>query len=1172
MLGHFSKQAEADPMALIPWLESVVLRPEESRTTAIKVRLRGNILHVLCESASSEGLSKDYVLMRLVRSLMEPDIQSRLETDFPDIHQIYVYNRRNRQAKPAWSAPIYLNRLEHHLERLVEAAEDSRIVARVAARSALPASFTQLSDISLARQGDSAAIARYLSEALSALNVGVEVSAKVVPGKARRSKSVIDARPQGLSKASQPEADQPQANQTEDQLKENQTERSDNQQLKLDQNKLNQTSDPSFQSDPIQAALSKADQPSASDSNLEQPDTNTNDLVSRLWIFCTASYSPDPLLIAEPIAQRLRQLRLQKFQDAVITIQVTGEAASDWRLRVDLTPPEEMLQEWARWGDIPALSKLANSVARRYGLKLVAEVKQATLHLISYTIHRPETHRPEAHRPEAHRSEAQQSEARQSETPSPTRLIQPPIDIDGLVQDLSKLLWSITPQGLIRAMLYGPSTDDISPEWLRGIDLPAAKQPELAKPTAVLAARGDMPALAHCLTRSLNPDINEQLSSGGIRVQLLLKDKLLHVMTDGPVCPPKGAIVPLIIQTLEPLQVPTIEGIRLYGRRAGQKQPIWSYSRDFTHRARMVPEAKPEFAASESYAGELITPVSDASLEAEEERDIKVGTWLVQTLRHVLVKSQAFTPEDTGTLDAGSLRSNLPSSYQSEGLRMAALWGAVGLLIAVQFDFMVGRALRQAATPAVLATETGTADEAAAGIERVKPNSFNEELAHLNWNQSKDTQFDWEGSADSAISDSSTADGAIAEGSISDGATEAPYTQRHQAQLNSQDFTASAIDDDELIYSPQQEFVSTSALLAGSTLPSFNSQQLDEKLALYRRRVAQSGPPDVLVIGSSRALRGVDPLALRQALEVTSDKDLSVFNFGVNGATVQVVDLILRQLIPADQLPQMVVWADGARAFNSGRTDVTFDAIASSEGYRQLEKGNAIDSIEDLALGSLADLLKVKAQATDRQLSELFGQISSTYLHRGKIRTALGQSIGAILPTLSSEQQSTQTGDTPTELPSETSLIDFDGFLALSTRFNPATYYNDHARVAGDYDGDYQSFRMSGKQSEALANLLQFSKEHQLPIVFVNTPLTDEYLDSRRTEAEQAFQQYLTEVAALNPEFTFRDLGQLWPQRYDYFSDPSHLNRYGAYQVSLRLAQDPLIDWPEALPDEDSKS
>ena len=42
----------------------------------------------------------------------------------------------------------------------------------------------------------------------------------------------------------------------------------------------------------------------------------------------------------------------------------------------------------------------------------------------------------------------------------------------------------------------------------------------------------------------------------------------------------------------------------------------------------------------------------------------------------------------------------------------------------------------------------------------------------------------------------------------------------------------------------------------------------------------------------------------------------------------------------------------------------------------------------------------------------------------------------------------------------------------------------------------------------------------------------------------------------------FRDLSQLLLTKSDYFSDPSHLNRYGAYKVSNQLAQDPMIPWP----------
>ncbi|NJM97384.1 MAG: hypothetical protein HC800_09610 [Phormidesmis sp. RL_2_1] len=466
-------------------------------------------------------------------------------------------------------------------------------------------------------------------------------------------------------------------------------------------------------------------------------------------------------------------------------------------------------------------------------------------------------------------------------------------------------------------------------------------------------------------------------------------------------------------------------------------------------------------------------------------------------------------------------------------------WGAVGLLLAVQFDFMVGQALRQAAAPL---NRNRQDTSQSPGVERVGPNSFNDELANLNWGNRQSRDDDWE--------QPSNADGFA-----------------DNERFDSPDFTASAIDDGELIYSPQQDFISTATLLASSSLPSFRSQQLDEKLALYRRQVAQFGPPDVLVIGSSRALRGVDPAALRQSLDRLGHEGLRVFNFGVNGATAQVVDLIVRRLIPPDQLPQIIVWADGARAFNSGRVDVTFNAIAVSDGYKQLEATHSDGGITDLATGGLAEQFTVQAQNVDRQLSELFGQASSGYANRSKIRSAIGQGFGRVAPEFTDpDEDEDSAGDTPTGLPNETSMIDFDGFLALSTRFNPATYYQDHARVAGAHDGDYQAFQMVGAQTEALDNLLQFTAEKNVPVVFVNTPLTDEYLDSYRSQAEAAFLQYMVQRADQFSGMTFRDFGQLWPQRYDYFSDPSHLNRYGAYQVASRLAQDPLIDWPEVLP------
>ncbi|MFM7324310.1 MAG: hypothetical protein ACKO4L_05170, partial [Nodosilinea sp.] len=102
--------------------------------------------------------------------------------------------------------------------------------------------------------------------------------------------------------------------------------------------------------------------------------------------------------------------------------------------------------------------------------------------------------------------------------------------------------------------------------------------------------------------------------------------------------------------------------------------------------------------------------------------------------------------------------------------------------------------------------------------------------------------------------------------------------------------------------------------------------------------------------------------------------------------------------------------------------------------------------------------------------------------------------------------------------------------------------------------------------SAAFAELIRFTQAKKIPIVFINTPLTDEYLDEYRQQAEAQFRQHMVTLSTSQAGFLFRDLGQAWPQRYDYFSDPSHLNRYGAYQVSQRLAQDPLIAWPRVPP------
>ncbi len=120
--------------------------------------------------------------------------------------------------------------------------------------------------------------------------------------------------------------------------------------------------------------------------------------------------------------------------------------------------------------------------------------------------------------------------------------------------------------------------------------------------------------------------------------------------------------------------------------------------------------------------------------------------------------------------------------------------------------------------------------------------------------------------------------------------------------------------------------------------------------------------------------------------------------------------------------------------------------------------------------------------------------------------------------------------------------------------------------MRGQYDGDYENFRIAGRQQAAARSLLQFTHAHNIPVVFVNLPLTEDYLDPFRHQQEQTFKDFMVDLSIHQPGLTFRDLGDLWTTQYGYFSDPSHLNRYGAYAISKRLAQDPLIPWVSGKP------
>ncbi|MEG4531417.1 hypothetical protein [Microcoleus sp. D2_18a_D3] len=428
-----------------------------------------------------------------------------------------------------------------------------------------------------------------------------------------------------------------------------------------------------------------------------------------------------------------------------------------------------------------------------------------------------------------------------------------------------------------------------------------------------------------------------------------------------------------------------------------------------------------------------------------------------------------------------------------------------------------------------------------------------------------------------------------------------------------------------LVYSQQQAGANGSQ---ASTV-SFSSDLLNEQLELYLSYVAAVGPPDVLIVGSSRALQGVDPKQLKQSLAQRGRPGLKVFNFSVNGATAQVIDFQLRRLLKPDHLPQMIVWADGVRAFNSGRDDRTFNSIVDSEGSQLIAAGvrpelpsdepNVIPQCYRFPQPCAKNTFRKALASVDQPFTgvqnaqPLLPTIQSLSSGTGilpvadtqpQLPTIQSLSSGTgILPVANTQPQlptikflSSGTGILPVaenaarydlkpiaadaatqkaqlipvsrrttvairQLNQLADSIDSNGFMAMSGKYNPNTYYRERAYVSGQYDRDYENFNLGGKQATAFNSVVAFTKARKIPLIFVNLPLTDDYLDGTRLRAEQQFRQRMQQLSR-QKGFAFRDLSQRWPGRNDYFLDPSHLNRFGASAVSSLLAADSSIIWP----------
>ncbi|MFM7324255.1 MAG: hypothetical protein ACKO4L_04890, partial [Nodosilinea sp.] len=205
-------------------------------------------------------------------------------------------------------------------------------------------------------------------------------------------------------------------------------------------------------------------------------------------------------------------------------------------------------------------------------------------------------------------------------------------------------------------------------------------------------------------------------------------------------------------------------------------------------------------------------------------------------------------------------------------------------------------------------------------------------------------------------------------------------------------------------------------------------------------------------MGSSRSLQGIDPAALEEGLAAQGYPGLKVYNFGINGATAQVMNLLVQDILQPEQLPRLIVWGDGSRAFNASRPDRTYSQIVASPGYQRVSQGQY--------------------------------PIPS--------RTMAWE-----VPTFVTANKSLAASAVAAEAPVASDLTE-QGFQTVTDVYDPDRYYRQFPWVPGQFDGDYRNFSLGGAQTEATAAIARFAHRQGITLVVVNLPLTSDYLDPVR--------------------------------------------------------------------------
>jgi hypothetical protein len=290
--------------------------------------------------------------------------------------------------------------------------------------------------------------------------------------------------------------------------------------------------------------------------------------------------------------------------------------------------------------------------------------------------------------------------------------------------------------------------------------------------------------------------------------------------------------------------------------------------------------------------------------------------------------------------------------------------------------------------------------------------------------------------------------------------------------------------------------------------------------------------PDVLLMGMSRVAVGLDPDVLEEEIAQAAGSRVRVLNLGIAAGTIDLQYLVLKNVIPADRQPAVIVYGLSEGELNSLLGGPSRSPASRLPYYALLLRPD--------------DFRLYAGPALDDKVSFLLKQAVPLYRDRELVRDALSIQFNPDDPSHRFYAPGPEHWTPPP-----------NGFRPIAHGTGTTA---DVEFARREYGSSLQQFAFSGPQADRLRDFIALAQARGIKVVLVNMPVTP--LHRTFWGRPELVESYLRLVRGVAREFGVPLLDlytagdtSISPQ---YYFDTHHLDEVGAAILSRMLGREYL--------------